>query len=210
MLNQTHFRIVAALEDSLFQSELLISEKNFLRLFPDVEGYRFFLLDVSPQRAQAVTGTLEEALSDYGFDIQSTAARLAGFHKVENTYLSTFRSLGALALVLGTVGLAAIVLRNVLERRRELALLRAVGYRPSHLAAMVLTENLLLLMLGLATGTVCALLAIVPAVSLRGGQLPVASLSLLLAAVLATGIGASLAATRAALRTPLLAALRSE
>ena len=47
VLNQTRFRIVAALQDSLFQSELLISEKNFLRLFPDVEGYRFFLLDVS-------------------------------------------------------------------------------------------------------------------------------------------------------------------
>jgi ABC-type lipoprotein release transport system permease subunit len=210
VLNQTRFRIVAALQDSLFQSELLISEKSFLRLFPDVEGYRFFLLKVPPQNAQQVTGTLEESLSDYGFDIQSTAARLAGFHKVENTYLSTFRSLGALGLVLGTVGLAAILLRNVLERRRELALLRAVGYRPSHLAAIVLGENLLLLLLGLATGTVCALLAIAPAVSLRGGQLPVASLSLLLAAVLATGIGASLIATRAALRSPLLAALRSE
>ena len=210
ILNQTRFRIVAALQDSLFQSELLISEKNFLRLFPDVEGYRFFLLQVSPQKAQQVTGTLEEALSDYGFDIQSTAARLAGFHKVENTYLSTFRSLGALGLVLGTVGLAAILLRNVLERRRELALLRAVGYRPSHLATIVLAENLLLLLLGLATGTVCALLAIAPAISSRGGRLPVASLSLLLAAVLATGVGASLAATRAALRSPLLAALRSE
>ena len=210
LLNGTRFRIVAALQDSLFQSELLISESNFLRLFPDVEGYRFFLLDVPPQSAQQVTGRLEDALSDYGFDIQSTEARLAGFHKVENTYLSTFRSLGALGLVLGTVGLAAILLRNVLERRRELALLRAVGYRPSHLAAIVLAENLLLLLVGLATGTVCALLAIAPAVSLRGGQLPVTSLGVLLAAVLATGICASLAATRAALRSPLLAALRSE
>jgi ABC-type antimicrobial peptide transport system permease subunit len=91
-----------------------------------------------------------------------------------------------------------------------LALLRAVGYRPSHLAALVLAENLLLLLMGLATGTVCALLAIAPAVSLRGGRFPIASVSLLLAAVLATGIGASLAATRAALRSPLLAALRSE
>ena len=210
MLNQTRFRIVAALRDSLFQSELLISEKNFLRLFPDVEGYRFFLLNASPQHAPEVSGVLEEALSDYGFDVQPAEARLASFHKVENTYLSTFRSLGALGLILGTVGLAAILLRNALERRRELALLRAVGYRPAHLAAMVLAENVLLLLLGLATGTVCALLAIAPAVALRGGRLPALSLSLLLAAVLATGVGASLAATSAALRSPLLAALRSE
>jgi putative ABC transport system permease protein len=210
VLNGTRFRIVAAMQDSLFQSELLISEKNFLRLFPDVEGYRFFLIDVSLKRAREVSGILEEALSDYGFDVQTTEARLASFHKVENTYLSTFRSLGALGLILGTVGLAAILLRNALERRRELALLRAVGYRPAHLAAMVLAENVLLLLLGLATGTACALLAIAPAVALRGGHLPALSLSLLLAAVLATGIGASLVATAAALRSPLLAALRSE
>ncbi len=210
VLDQTRFRIVAALQDSNFQGELLIGEKNFLRLFPDVEGYRFFLLNAPSARASELTGVLEGALADYGFDIQPTEARLAGFHKVENTYLSTFRSLGALGLVLGTVGLGAILLRNVLERRRELALLRAVGYRPQHLAVMVLAENVLLLLLGLITGTACALLAIAPAVSLRGGHLPTVSLSLLLVAVLVTGIAASLAATVAALRSPLLAALRSE
>jgi ABC-type antimicrobial peptide transport system permease subunit len=209
-LDQTRLRIVAALQDSLFQGELLISERNFLRLFPDVEGYRFFLLSAASASAQEVTGILEEALADYGFDIQPAEARLAGFHKVENTYLSTFRSLGALGLVLGTVGLGAVLLRNALERRRELALLRAVGYRPYHLASMVLAENVFLLLIGLTTGTVCALLAIAPAVSLRGGRVPVLSLSLLLAAVLVAGIAASLAATAAALRSPLLMALRSE
>ena len=209
-LNGRRFRIVAAVEDSIFQSELIISEKNFLRLFPDVEGFRFFLIAAPPGKAGQVTGTLEEALSDYGFDVQSTAARLASFHKVENTYLSTFRSLGALGLVLGTIGLAAILLRNVLERRRELALLRAVGYRATHLTAIVLGENLVLLLLGLMTGTVCALLAIAPAVASRGGQLPVVSLAALLGAVFLTGVLASLAATRAALRSPVLEALRSE
>jgi ABC-type lipoprotein release transport system permease subunit len=206
VMGSTRFRLVAALRDSLFQGELLISEQNFLRLFPDVQGYRFFLLNAKPEAA----GTIEEALSDYGFDIQSTEARLASFHRVENTYLSTFRALGGLGLVLGTVGLAAILLRNVLERRKELALLRAVGYRPRHLAAMVLAENVLLLVLGLATGTVCALLAVAPTVSQRGGHLPVLSLVVLLGTVLAAGLIASLAATTAALRSPLLAALRSE
>ncbi len=206
VLNGARFRIVDALEDSIFQSELLISEENFLRLYPEVEGFRFFLLKAPPTAVPA----LEEALADYGFDIQSVSARLASFHRVENTYLATFRALGGLGLVLGTIGLAAIVLRNVLERRKELALLRAVGYRPRHLAAMVLSENLMLLLVGLATGTTCALLAVAPAVASRGGHLPVVSLGLLLIAVLITGILASLAATAIALRSPLLAALRSE
>jgi ABC-type antimicrobial peptide transport system permease subunit len=205
-LNAVRFRIVEALQDSIFQSEILVSEENFLRLYPAVEGFRFFLLK-APSSAVPV---LEEALSAYGFDIQTVASRLAGFHRVENTYLATFRALGGLGLILGTVGLAAILLRNVLERRKELALLRAVGYRPRHVAAMVIAENLPLLLLGLATGTACALLAIAPAIASRGGHLPFATIATLLAAVLATGILASLAATAAALRSPLLAGLHSE
>jgi putative ABC transport system permease protein len=200
------FRIVAALHDSIFQSEILISDANFTGLFPDLAGYRYFLINAP----QDPTAALESTLSDYGFDVQSTADRLATFHRVENTYLSTFRALGGLGLVLGTIGLAAIVLRNVLERRKELALLRAVGYRPGHLAAMVLAENVLLLILGLATGAACALLAVAPAVVERGGQFPIRSVALLLGAVLITGLVASLIATAAALRSPLLVALRSE
>jgi ABC-type antimicrobial peptide transport system permease subunit len=206
VLNGTRFRIVDTLQDSIFQSELLISEENFLRLYPEVEGFRFFLLKAPPEAVPV----LEEALADYGFNVQSVAALLASFHRVENTYMATFRALGGLGLTLGTIGLAAILLRNVLERRKELALLRAVGYRPRHVAAMVMAENLLLLLLGLATGTSCALLAIVPAIATRGGHLPFVSIGILLAAVLATGIFASLAATGAALRSPLLAGLRSE
>ena len=206
-------RLVAALADSLLQGELLMSEENFLRLFSDQDryaaGYRFFLLDLPAEKSSAVAATLEERLADFGFDVVPTSERLAAFHRVENTYLSTFQTLGGLGLVLGTLGLATVLLRNVLERRRELALLRAVGYRSSNLILMVTAENALLLFCGLATGTACALLAIAPALSSRGGQLPGLSLGLLLA-VLAAGLVSSLLATVAALRSPLLPALRSE
>ncbi|HLM56476.1 MAG TPA: FtsX-like permease family protein, partial [Pyrinomonadaceae bacterium] len=204
-------RLVATLSDSIFQGELLMSEKNFLRHFPEQEGYRFFLLDVpAPDAAPRVAAVLEERLADYGFDAASTSERLASFHRVENTYLSTFQMLGGLGLALGTLGLGAVLLRNVLERRRELALLRAVGYDRAHFGVMVVAENALLLGCGLLTGTLCALLAIAPVVAARGGRLPVASLGLLLASVVVAGLAASLAATAAAIRAPLLASLREE
>ncbi len=204
-------RVVAALSDSLFQSELLMSEKNFVRLFPDRQGYTFFLIDLpSVDRAQATATVLEDRLSDFGFDVQSTSERLATFHRVENTYLSTFQMLGGLGLVLGTIGLAAVLLRNVLERRRELALMRAVGYNSRHFAVMIISENALLLFSGVASGTVCALLAILPVVLVRHGQFAQISLGLLLLAVLVSGLAASIAATWVAIRTPLLAALRAE
>ena len=201
-------RVVASLADSIFQSELIMSDKNFVRLFPYEQGYRYFLID-APNGSEAAT-VLEERLSDFGFDAQSTEERLASFHRVENTYLSTFQLLGGLGLALGTLGMAAVLLRNVLERRRELALMRAVGYNSSHFAVMVITENVLMLCLGLAVGFVCALLAIAPVLFERGGRGPNISLGLLLLAILVSGATASLVATIAALRSPLLPALRSE
>ena len=188
-----------------------MAERKFLPLFPEQQGYRFFLIDTPrPEQSTAIAVQLEDRLSDYGFDVVRTTERLANFHRVENTYLSTFQMLGGLGLLLGTLGMAAVLLRNVLERRRELALLRAVGYNSSHLTLMVLAENALLLFCGLVTGGLCALLAIAPVFFSRGGQLPGISLGLLLLAVLVSGLTASTIATWAALRSPLLPALRAE
>ncbi len=203
-------RLVATLSDSIFQSELLVSETHFLRDFPGQDGFRFFLVNVPAERQQGTIELLEQRLADFGVDAQSTAEKLAGFHRVENTYLSTFQSLGGLGLVLGTLGLAAILLRNVLERRRELALLRAVGYDSADFVRMILAENVLLLFLGLLTGGISAVIAIAPALATRGGQFAVTSLGLLLFAVVVSGVAASLLAVGATLGAPLLASLRAE
>jgi putative ABC transport system permease protein len=199
-------RLVAALDDSIFQSEVIISARNFTRALPDEQGFRYFLID-GPESNVA---PLEDALSDYGFDVVTTPERLAAFHRVENTYLSTFQALGGLGLLLGTLGLGAVLLRNVMERRKELALLRAVGYRPKHLRTMVIAENAYLLLAGTLIGTVSAMVAILPAFLERGGHLPNPSLGLLLLAVPLAGMAASLIAVQMVARSPLLETLRAE
>jgi hypothetical protein len=208
---EIRLRLVAALRDSIFQSELLMGQANFLRLFPDQGGYRLLLVETAAERAAEAAATIESALGDLGVDARSTSDRLAEFHRVENTYLSTFQTLGGLGLLLGTVGLAAVLLRNALERRRELALLGAVGYGRRHFLLIVMAENALLLGAGLTVGALCAALAIAPAVAERGGRVPVAGGgALLLFAVFATGLLSSMIAMRSAVRGPLLRALRSE
>jgi len=203
-------RLVAALDDSIFQGELLMAQAHFLKLFPEQEGYQFFLVEAPPERTEAAALAIEEALANFGADVRSTAQRLAEFHQVENTYLSTFQMLGGLGLLLGTLGLGAVLLRNVMERRRELALLRALGYQQAHFFTMAIAENILLLAGGLLTGALCALLAIAPVLLEHSGRLPARSLLLLVGGVLAAGLITSLAATTVALRSSLLGALRSE
>ncbi len=201
-------RLVATLADSIFQGELLMSEDRFLTQFPRVDGFRFLLID-TPE-PEAASNLLEQRLSDFGLDVQSTSQKLAGFHRVENTYLSTFQTLGGLGLVLGTFGLAAVLLRNVLERRRELALLRAVGYRHKDFSLMIAAENSLLLLLGLVTGGVAAVVAIAPALWARGGSFGGGLLGLLLLAVVVSGFLSSVLAVSAVSRAPLLSSLKAE
>jgi len=194
----------------VLQSELIVPEQEFVRLFPRHEGYRLWLIEATAQSADSLATTLEDRMSDFGMDVTGTRARLAAYHQVENTYLSTFQALGAMGLLLGTFGLAAVLARNVLERRRELGLLGAIGFTPRNLRAMVTAESLLLVVVGLAIGTVSALVAIAPAVVERAGALPVGELALLLAAVVLAGLLSSLAAVRLATRMRTVEALKSE
>jgi ABC-type antimicrobial peptide transport system permease subunit len=198
------------LADSVLQSELIIAEAPFVRLFPRHEGYRVWMIESAPGEVAALTTELEDRLSDFGLDVTATQERWASYHQVENTYLATFQALGSLGLLLGTIGLGAVLARNVLERRRELGLLSAIGYSPSNLRTMVMSEGLALVVGGLLLGAICALVAILPALRERAQSLPLGSLSLLLLAVVITGAAASLLAVRIVTRMRVLDAIKSE
>jgi ABC-type antimicrobial peptide transport system permease subunit len=118
--------------------------------------------------------------------------------------------LGGLGLLLGTFGLGAVLLRNVMERRQQLALLRALGYRRAHFFVMTIAENGVILLGGLLTGVVCAMLVILPTLLEETGRIPARSMLLLLLSVLIVGLVTSIVATAAALRSSLLETLRSE
>lgn len=145
-----------------------------------------------------------------GLELTPAAQRLAQFNAVQNTYLGTFQVLGGLGLLLGSVGLGIVVLRNVLERRGELAVLLAVGFRRGTLQRLLLIENGALLLLGLGLGVVAAAVAVAPALLAPTIELPWRTLGLTLSAVLLNGILWTWAATRVALRGEILAALRNE
>jgi hypothetical protein len=203
--------IVAALADSILQGELVMSDDNFVRLFPGQPGYRFLLVDTRAADAVALGAAIRSGASDFGSEVVSTATRLEEYHTVQNTYLSTFQTLGGLGLLVGTIGLAAVLLRNVLERSRELALLRAVGYGYAHVFTIVLAENALLVACGVGLGALAAAIAVAPAALQRGAHVPISGAGvMLLLAVVAAGLLSSAFAARVAIRTPLVAALRSE
>jgi ABC-type antimicrobial peptide transport system permease subunit len=189
-------QIVGMLDSSIFQGVLVMSNDNLHRIDPDVAGSRYFLIETDKQ--DVVANTLESQLNEFGMDTESVSQRLAGFLAVQNTYLSTFQMLGGLGLLVGTFGLAAVMMRNVVERRREIALLRAVGFTTPRVCRLILVENWLLLIWGIGFGTISALLAMLPHLLSTGADVPWQPLGLTLVAVVVIGSLASLFAVRRA------------
>jgi len=116
-----------------------------------------------------------------------------------------FLGLGAVALLVGAVGVANIMIISVLERRSEIGLRRALGATKGHIRMQFLSEAILLALLGGAVGVAVGALTtaiyastkhwavVVPAVAWGGG----------LAAALLIGAGAGLLpALRAARMSP--------
>lgn len=213
--------VVGMLDSSIFQGVLLMSAANFDDLFPEETGYRYFLIGASEARIaadgyftaeeqSALARHFESGLTEFGLDTESVSRRIAAFLVVQNTYLSTFQTLGGLGLLLGTLGLATVMLRNVVERRSELALLRAVGFRAGTLGAMVFAENALLLSWGLATGTMCAVVSMLPHLASVGADTDWLEVFGLLLLVFVVGTAAAFFAVREAARTPIVATLRGE
>ena len=106
---------------------------------------------------------------------------LAAHAAAQGSYDTLLLGLGAVALLVGGVGIANVMVISVLERRGEIGLRRALGATRPDIAGQFLTESLLLSLLGGIAGAalgvaatagyaaVKALPTTVPAAALGGG-----------------------------------------
>jgi putative ABC transport system permease protein len=197
---QRKLKLVGTIAHSIFQGQLLMSDANFRKLFPAQSGFGIVLAEVHPGAPASAVAELQRLLSseldEYSVSVDTTAQRLAAYQNVQNTYLSTFQTLGALGLMLGTLGLAVVLVRTVIERKAELALLASLGFTSAARVKLVLAENAFLLVLGLGAGAVCAVIGIIPAVLSSARSINVLGLALTLVGVLLIGLAASMIAVR--------------
>jgi len=202
--------IVAKIANSIFQGGLLISEKHFIERYFNSAGHRVFLVDAPPDSTESLAAKMNRSMADAGLTAVAAADRLAEFNTVQSAYMAMFQALGSLGLVLGTVGLALVVVRNIMERRGELAVMWAVGFRRPPVARMLLAEHAGLLAAGVFSGLCAALVAAGPAIKSAGTRLPYASLAATVLGVLGFGLLWILLAALPAMWGKRLAALRDE
>lgn len=207
---ETRLRIVGLLSNSLLQGALVVDTKAFEELFPSRRGWSSFFIEAPGEKRGPIRDGLEDGLQDFGFDLRSSGEVLRHFNKVQNTYLSTFMVLGGLGLLIGTIGLAAVLLRNVNDRRGELALMRAIGFSRKAVAGIVISETLFLLMLGEFQGALAAIIATAPTLLSTQSEMQWGGLLTILGLVMLAGFVSCFFALHSALRRPVIGALRSE
>lgn len=180
-------KLIAGTTPSIFQGYILISNQNFLENYPTNSGTNLFLIDGKPESAQQISDELQSVFRDYGWEMESSAKRLVEFYSVTNTYLSIFLALGALGLILGTIGLAVILARTILERRREIAVMQAIGFSSRSIFSILTKEYLLLLFVGVLIGFITAVVATIPAFLSTNSDASFSTVAFVVALILING-----------------------
>ncbi len=201
--------LIGGFNNSIFQGNIIIADSIFTKHFPSVSGSQIMLIDTDENQKE-LAELLESLLVDYGIVLQKTSDRLAQFNSVENTYLTVFMILGGLGVIIGTFGLGIVLLRNMIERKQEIALFIALGFTKNNVFKLIFLENLLLLIIGYVCGLIAAFIGILPSLLSEAFKIPGTFVFILTLIVLINGILWIFFPTKFAVKNNLISALRNE
>jgi putative ABC transport system permease protein len=160
----------------------------------------------------SVSNILKKDFAHLGMQTIAIAALVSTFIQIGQSFLGIFEAFLALGLVVGIAGLGIISIRSVVERRKEIGVLRAIGYRKNMILAAFLLENSYVALLGILIGIVLGIdLGYAIATSPGSGLsfvIPWVSLGEIIAFSYGLAVLATLSSSRRAARIPPAEALR--
>ncbi len=164
--------------------------------------------------AAAVTRAVSELLADNPEVSVADQTQLADDAASQISIAETMLYvLLGLSVVIGILGIINTMALSILERTRELGLLRAIGMRRSHLVHMVVAESLVMSLFGALLGLVAggaAGAAVVQVLELASIEIPWFSLIVFLGLAVAAGLLAALTPSARAAKVNVLSAIAYE
>jgi putative ABC transport system permease protein len=146
------YRIAAILDELLFQG-LFVNRDGLFRDFKEVRGNNVFLMKVKPGEDQRqVAHSLEADFKVLGFNVVVVADALKAYTQAEGNIFQLFEMYMSLGLVIGIAALGVISVRAVIERKQEIGIMRALGYRRSMVLGTFVIEMMFITILGIVIG----------------------------------------------------------
>ena len=195
------YRVIGVANDllSFKVNAIFISQDNLAADFDKSEDI-MILIKLSPgSDAQAVKARIEAIAADYPqFAATVTGEYRKTLNDLVSNALNMFYGLGILILLPAVLGLINTLAINVMERRREIGVVRAVGGSRKQVRRIVTAEALLLGLFGAAMGVVAGVAisyGFIGAFSLIGWNLPYAFPVIGMIAAVVAGVIAALLAS---------------
>jgi putative ABC transport system permease protein len=154
---------VVGIMDQMILSGIFMTKQHAYAFFGAMPstfvGNVVFLFEVQPGAdVQAVTFGLERDFRALGMNTVNLREVIQQLLELINSIFMLFQIFLGLGLVVGIAGLGIITIRSVVERRREIGIMRAIGYARSKILASFVTEILfvcsLAVVIGIAVGIV--------------------------------------------------------
>lgn len=150
--NQMDITVIGQMKDSAatFWPGIVLSKDLLLRLYPDSKGQEFFLALRPGTNAQTFANDAEATLIRASAD--SLAKIISDNEAISRGFLDMFQGFLALGLLVGIAALGVISFRAVVERRQQIGVLRAIGYKRSMVQLSFLLESGFIVSSGIALG----------------------------------------------------------
>jgi putative ABC transport system permease protein len=140
-------------ENSLVNVNYLVSLDTYAKYFPE-QLDAFVMVKAAPgSDLSAMQGSLETAVKPFAdVEVQNQAAYRKSQAGLVNQILGLVTALLAMAILIALFGIANTLGLSILERRREIGLLRAVGMGRRQVKRMIRWESVIIAVLGALMG----------------------------------------------------------
>ncbi len=152
---QAELVVAGILSPSIIAGNFVMHEDYLKQLYPTGSGYR--VVFVKTPNKDALISELEKGLANFGLDARSVEDIVRESTSAEQGYMNLFQAYLGAGLGLGVVALAVTQAREVVERRRDIAMLKAIGLSRTSIGMVFYIEAAFVGLISLGIGLIAGL-----------------------------------------------------
>jgi putative ABC transport system permease protein len=157
---EVEVKIIGAMDQGfIFRTGIFVSQETWLAgTGQTVPSETYFIKLADRVETIETARALESAFLEHGLEAMSIMAQIEEGRGMNDSLLGLMQAFMGLGLVVGSASLGIISTRAVVERRHQIGVLRAIGYRSKMIQGSFLLESSFVALLGILIGLVLGLI----------------------------------------------------